>query len=81
VLDGAAHAKAPTTGSILLFDLKGFGARHLNRQCLGALKVFFFYQVFFEPSTVYFFKKKLPSVTSTANVWGPSRYFFLPSFF
>jgi hypothetical protein len=24
----------------LLFDLKGFGARHLNRQCLGVLKVF-----------------------------------------
>lgn len=41
VLDGAAKFKATPTGSILVFDLKGFGARHLNRACLNVLKTLF----------------------------------------
>eukprot|EP00960_Hanusia_phi_P057499 763583-Hanusia_phi.AAC.10 len=40
-LDGAARYNAPLKGAILVFDLKGFGARHLNTTCIRLLAQLF----------------------------------------
>ncbi|EKX46616.1 hypothetical protein GUITHDRAFT_152277, partial [Guillardia theta CCMP2712] len=40
-LDGAALYNAPLKGAILVFDLKGFGARHLNTTCIRLLAQLF----------------------------------------